>query len=307
MPLTAWFSDAFPDQHNEFGLIPRNSRVDKNRPGFGITHSELMAKHNSLMPLPYVPIIEAKMKNEYPFATLFAVTKGVTPQMIEDFLRTDDGKYKKILVTPESFHKVITAAKNFGAEWLFKNFFCYIDEAHAYAIDNFRGAKFLTPLKYVAQFKKYGNLSFGTATPYPFSNPVYRSMTEHVVRFDDTFGKISIMPHEDPKTVLHHLVKKTEMFPDKVFIMLNSVTGIGDFVNASGITDVAIFCSEDEKNMINLGLSAEYYTTEVGRDKFKKFNFFTCRYFEGFDLQGNVNDTIILVTDRHIPHNLSSI
>jgi hypothetical protein len=307
MPLTAWFSDAFPDQHNEFGLIPNNSTIDKNKTGFGITHSELMAKRNSLLHLPYVPIIEEKMKNEYPLATLFAVTKGITPKMVEDFLKTDDGKYKKLLVTPESFHKVIIAAKSFDAEWLFKNFFSYYDEPHAYAIDSFRGAKFLTPLKYVAKFKKYGNLSFGTATPYPFSNPDYNSLTKHVVRFDDTFGKISIMPHEDPKTVLHHLVKKTEMFPDKVFIMLNSVTGIGDFVNASGITDVAILCSEEEKNMINLGESVKYYTTEVARDKFKKFNFFTCRYFDGFDLQGNVNDTIILVTDRHIPHTMVGI
>lgn len=307
MPLTAWFSDAFPDQHNEFGLIPCNSTIDKNKTGFGITHSELMAKRHSLLTLPGVPIINSKMESEYEFSTLFSVTKGVTPQMVEDFLKKDDGKYKKILVTPESFLKVITAAKSFGAEWLFREFFCYLDEAHAYAIDNFRGADFLTPLKYIAQFKKYRNLSFGTATPYPFSDPVYKSLTKHVVRFDDTFGKISIMPHEDPKTVLHHLVKNGNMFPDKVFIMFNSVTGIGDFVNALGITDVAIFCSEDEKNMLNLGDSAEYYTIEVGRDKFKKFNFFTCRYFEGFDLQGNVNDTIILVTDRHIPHTMVGI
>jgi len=307
MPLTAWFSDAFPDQHNEFGLIPSNSTIDKNKTGFGITYAELMAKRHSLLPLPYVPIIEGKASVQYGDNTLLAVTAGVTTDDVEAFLRKDDSTYKKILVTPEGFHKVIQAGLKLGGNWLFKHFFFYIDEIHAYAIDMFRGDEFLTPLRYAEKFEKYNNLALGSATPFPYSNPLFKRLASHAVQFTEKFGKISIMPHEDPKTVLNYLLTHLELFQGRVFVMYNSVTAIAEAAERAGLKDFSIFCRDDEKNMDNLGDLAQHFKSEVNETTLSKVNFFTCRYYEGFDIGGKITDSIILVTDTSVPHSLVSI
>ncbi|WP_276345624.1 hypothetical protein [Daejeonella sp. JGW-45] len=307
LPIASWFSHALPDQFNDFGLIPDNSNVDKNKTGFGITFAEMMAKRHSLLPLPYVPIIEGKASMEYGDNTIIAVTAGVTTEDVEAFLRKDDGTFKKILVTPEGFHKVITAGLTLGGSWLYKNFFCYIDEMHAYAIDMFRGDAFLTPLRYAEKFAKYNNLAFGSATPYPYSNPLFKKLANYAVSFTEKFGKISIMPHDDPKTVLHHLLTHLEKFQGRVFIMYNSVTAIAEAAERAGLTDFSIFCRDDEKNMTNLGDLAPHFKSEVNKETIKRVNFFTCRYYEGFDIEGKITDSIILVTDTSVPHSLVGI
>ncbi len=307
LPIASWFSHAFPDLFNEFGLIPDNSNIDKNKTGFGITYAELMAKRNSLLPLPYVPIIEGKALVVYGDNTILAVTAGVTTEEVEAFLRKNDGTFKKILVTPEGFHKVITAGLKLGGSWLYKHFLCYIDEMHAYAIDMFRGDAFLTPLRYAEKFAKYNNLAFGSATPYPYSNPLFKKLATYAVRFTEKFGKISLIPHEDPKAVLHHLLTHLEKFQGRVFIMYNSVTAIAEAAERAGLKDFSIFCRDDENNITNLGDLATHFKNEVNAHTISRVNFFTCRYYEGFDIDGQITDTIILVTDTTIPHSLVGI
>ncbi|NEU09802.1 hypothetical protein GZH53_15855 [Flavihumibacter sp. R14] len=303
LPLTAGFKDAFPDKNNPDGLIPNNSVVDKGKPGFGLTYSEFRSLRHSIMTIPYLPIIDDKVTEHADFSP-FKVAERVTPADVAEYLANAEIQFKKLVVTPEGFWKIIEAAKSLGIEdTLYDDFFCFLDECHCYACDMFR-EDILTPFKYFWSFK---NKAMGSATPYPSSNPKFKELTYYKIEFDQKLGKISLVVDDDPKSALHYVLTHPESYPGNVFIFYNSVTAIGNAIATAGITDVNIYCRDDEKNMINLEEASLYYQSDTNAAQFKKFNFFTCRYNEGWDLRGEPLDTMVLVTDESIPHSIVGI
>lgn len=303
LPLAARFKDAFPDTKNHNGLIPDNAIINKGKTGFGITYSEFRANRHSIIAVPQTPIIEDKV-DEHSDRNPLAVMQGVTIDSIAQYLECKQVRYKKIAVTPESFWKIVEAAKSIGKEqWLYDEFFCFLDECHCYACDAFR-EDILTPFRYFWSFR---NKALGSATPYPFSDPRFQTLTHYKIRFEEKFGVINIVHDKDPKAVLNYYLTHPELFPGKVFIFYNSVTSIGQAVRSSGIQDVNIYCRDDEKNLENLEEAHVHFQRTTKEGSFKKFNFFSCRYNEGWDLRDDPSATIILITDTSIPHSLVGI
>jgi hypothetical protein len=307
LPITATFKTTFPDKQNPNGLIPNNSILDKGFfLGFGLTYSEFRAKRHSLITIPYTPAIEDKYIEHRDMCPLKVYGDFTNKQReeIKTYLLNDEIKYKKIAVTPESFWKVITVAKEIGKEqWLYDEFFCFLDEFHCYACDAFR-EDILTPFTY---FWKFNKKAMGSATPYPFSDPKFKKLDYYKLRFTESLGTVKIVHEEQPLEVLRYLLEHPELFPGKVHIFFGSVTSTGKLINDLGLTDVRAFCRNEESNMENLGEAAKYFRDSIRGADFAKFNFYTGRYNEGCDLRDDSSATMILVTDVNIPNSMVGI
>jgi hypothetical protein len=294
------FNVAFP------GGVPANSDVDKSKTALGITYSEMKAKRHSILAFPSVAIIEDKCNSEeYAYIKPFKIIEDVTSEMIAlELLREDGYKYKKLLVTPDSFPKIIEAAKSIGRlQWLFDNFFCFLDESHCYANEAFRD-DILNPFKYIDRF---ASAAMGSATPFPYSHPRFKKFQKYKITFKEKFGVITLINDESPQAVMMHFLKNPDMFPGRVHIYFNSVTGTGNLINTSGITDVMVSCRLEDKNIVNLGEAEKYFIEHPTEKDFKKFNFYSSRYNEGWDLKDDSSATMILLTDTSIPHSMVGI
>lgn len=71
----------------------------------------------------------------------------------------------------------------------------------------------------------------------------------------------------------------------------------------AGAYDFTVCCANDKdgKNMKTLGIYAVHFVEEPSTATYKKVNFYTCKYFEGWDLFDK-DATAILVTDVHKQH-----
>lgn len=296
--LTDKFNQAFPDQR-----IP-NGIIDKTKTRLGISYTAFHDKRHSIIVIPGQAIIEDAI-TAYPELMLFPVMDGVTSEDVAVYLQSD-ARYKRIVITPESFGKIVSAASRIKKkQWLFNEFFLYLDEFHCYASEAFR-KDILIPFEddCVWRFK---NRAFGSATPFEYSDPRFAKEQMYKMLYKEKFGKITIVNDANPKAALNYMLMHPEMFPGKVYIFFNSVTEIGETIRATGITDVNVYCRYEEKNMENLEGASIYFKYQPMEDEYKKFNFFSCRYNEGWDLKDDETATLILVTDVHIPHSLIGI
>ncbi|WP_423147008.1 hypothetical protein [Rubrolithibacter danxiaensis] len=306
LKLTDRFENAFPDK-----LIPTNSNIDKGKTRVGMTHEEFHAKRSSFLVIPSVPIIEDKC-DEYPYLYTLQVKEGVTPEMIGDFLFNDTplqyieagNPYKKIVCTPESFPKVIAAATNKNKlQWLRDTFFLFLDESHCYATDAFR-EQILNPFP---EFWNFKSRAIGSATPFKFSDLRFQELQHYKFTYKEKFGRIKLIVNDNVQAALNYYLSRPELFPGNFHIFFNSVTECGQAVMASGITDVNIYCRDEEKNMINLDEAKVYFKHRPIEGEYKKFNFYSVRYNEGWGLKDDSNATLILVTDIAVPHSLIGI
>jgi hypothetical protein len=231
--------------------------------------------------------------------------EGVTSDDVAVYLQSN-AEYKRLVTTPESFGKIISAAIKIGKlKWLFEEVFLYHDEYHCYASDAFR-KDILTPFNNDWAWR-FANYAFGSATPFDYSDPRFAKLSRYKLIYREKFGMITIVNNSNPKAALHYMLMHPEMFPGKVYIFFNSVTEIGEAVRSANITDLNIYCRQDERNMVNLDDASIYFKYQPLKDEYKKFNFFSCRYNEGWDLKDDDSATLILVTDVCIPHSLIGI
>lgn len=82
-----------------------NTIYFKTLPNIGATRLELMSKRNSIVIEPNVPVIKGKKAKG-----ILSIYEKVGIDEIVNYLLSNH-QYKKILVTPESFYKLLMAAK----------------------------------------------------------------------------------------------------------------------------------------------------------------------------------------------------
>jgi len=297
MEANETIKDKFPD-----GLIPNNSNIDKTRTGNGLTTAELLAERHSIIVNPQVNTIAAKKD--------FCINHGINVHAIysgegkclAEFLKTNQPK-KKIFVTPESFPLIITAAKKADVlQYLYDNFFCLLDESHCFASEKFREG-ILRPFKYFFNFK---NKSMGSATPFPYTDPRILGLRNYKMIYGDPIGKIQIIHGNKPQEVLCEMIKNWD-FKGNVHIFFNTVTSCGNIIRASGITNFNIYCVPSERNEINLHELKNRIVDKPVECHYAKFNFYSCRYVEGWDMYDDENATMIFVTDISVKHSLMNI
>ena len=283
-----WLLDAL--KRIGHSMIPSNCILNKKLTGLGATHSEIHSKRSSIIIEPNVPVILGKLDNN---DNLEAVYAKCTPYNLKRYLQMDI-EYKKIITTPESFHKIRKAAVELNID-IFKTFFCLFDECEKITQDIDYRRKISQP---IYDFFKFEQKAFVSATPLPMSHPEF-------VKQD--FQMININPNFNYKKDLTLIVtnsyyKRLRIVLDNlrdskhICIFFNVTDGINDLINNLGIVDYKIFCSEDSVNKLNKrGILQAYSNIDY---PLAKYNFFTCRFYSALDIRlGKHKPDIVMLTD----------
>lgn len=284
--------------------IPLNAIFHKGRCGIGGTTMEILQDRHSIIVVPTTPSIIGKNR-EFPFILPVMGDEQTNyetkVQRIIEKLQSGE-KNIKIMTTPDSFECIIDAANRINRlDWLYEEFFLLLDECHSFITEAFR-KKITIPFRYLWHFKSKCLIS---ATPIKFSDPRFAVLDEHEIKITEKLGTIELIETEDINGVIHFILSNPDKFPANVHIFYNSVAQLSDRVRKAfqevGALDCNIYCSKSDENFRKLGSVAGLFKDEPIDGGYKKFNIYTSKYFEAFDLK-DPNATIILITDVNAKH-----
>lgn len=283
-----WLLDAL--KRVGYKMIPTNTILDKTLTGLGATHSEIHSKRNSIIIEPNVPVILGKLNDN---DNLEAVYEKCTPYSIKQYLKMDI-PYKKIITTPESFHKIRKAAMELNIN-IYKDYFCLFDECEKLTQDIEYRRKISQP---IYDFFKFEQKAFVSATPLKMSHPEFERQG---------FQQIQIVPDYDYKKDLELVVtnsyyKRLRIVLDNlkdskhICIFFNVTDGIADLIDNLGATDYKVFCSQQSVNKLKKrGIVNAYSQIDY---PLAKYNFFTCRFYSALDIRiDRYKPDILMLTD----------
>ncbi|MGM9476497.1 DEAD/DEAH box helicase family protein [Pedobacter sp. GSP4] len=280
-----------------FDILPSNAIINKGRCGIGGTYLEVViAKRNSIIIVPTNAIIDNKcydsngnLKDSYFVAR--GKTRDFNFTELREFM-LDNSKFKKVFCTPESLRKIITCG--FPTDELYRDWFILFDEAHATITDAYR-KNMLDAFNFFFNFRNKAMIS---ATPYDFSIPQIQFFDTYTIGFTTAINNVEVVSTANVITKLYQYLKELQQFPHRVHIFLNAVKGITDIIKMANLKDCSIFCKDDKENRETLE-ELQVYFKDIPQDTtFSKFNFYTTKYFEGWDLH-DANATTIVVSDIH--------
>lgn len=274
-------------------MIPSHAIIHKELPGLGATWYEISCKRHSIIIESNVPVILGK-KKQFGKA-IMAIKEGVSSEDIQEYLE-NDVEYKKLISTPESFHKIKKAVEGAGFDY-YKDFFFLFDECEKIIQDvDYRGDITL-PLN---DFFKFERKSFISATTLEPSDSRFKKQNFTFYKIKPTFNYRQPLTFLSTNNVFITLKKFIQENPrERYFIFFNITNGIGEIIKQLDVMeDSTVFCSEESQRKLRENKFRNVYTT-IGAE-FKKFNFFTCRFYSAVDIEkklyGN-NPTIIMLTD----------
>ncbi|MGJ1366319.1 hypothetical protein [Sphingobacterium spiritivorum] len=279
-------------------FIPTNSILFKNITGIGATTLELEAKRHSIIVEPNSPVIIGKQK-KYPKA--FAVKYNVGRTDIIKYLKNDSIEFKKIIVTPESFNKVMKAFKILKRD-VYKEFFLLFDECEKVSKDVKFRPSIILPMEDFFQFE---NKAFVSATPIIPTDPRFENQGFKIYNivpdYDISHNIIRYNTNNSIDTLMELLEKDNT--GNRHFIFLNNVNAITTIIQRmNSHKSSSIFCSETTA----MKLRREKYNhvgTSIDESKFSKYTFFTSRYFSAVDIDLEENVNIYTISDVNISLN----
>lgn len=269
--------------------------------GCGFTTLELKANRNSIIIEPNKPVIQNKRDkmngNNKHKLKVRAVIEGVSIEDIMDYLSSDT-EHKKIITTPESFYKVVSAFTNLGRlDEMYLDFFILIDECERVVQDVGYRTDIIMPIEHFFKFKGKAMVS---ATPIIPSDPRFKQHKFRMVEIKEIgFKKQSINVISTNNTILSfaELVKKNQN--EKFFVFLNSTHSIFTIMEYMAVhKESEVFCSEDSKGKLEENGFKQVKCLIDTKEKFaKRFNFFTSRFNSAVDMEGIERPFIVIITD----------
>lgn len=272
--------------------IPTNCILSKRIPGCGATTLELRAKHNSIILVPNVPVINSKCQKD---KNVLGVYEKIDEQKIVEYLKSH--QQYKIMTTPESFPKVKNACELCGLN-IYTDFFLLDDECHQLVKDVDYRADIVLPMD---DFFKFERKALVSATPIAFSDPRFKDfITIEVCANYDYQQKIQVIhTYSIAKTVREY----QESYKDnKVCIFFNSVDGIYSLMEQLDILDDAtVYCAPKSR----FKLKSEHGFTNAydvwSANTMKQYNFFTGRFYTAFDLElEHEKPDLLMITDPYL-------
>ena len=223
----------------EDNKIGTNTILCKTLTGLGATYSEIKAPRHSIIIEPNRPVITGKCKDpEHKNDNLFGVYQGIFTDDIIEYIEDSDGKFLKIMTTPESFHKVEEALKATNIEIRFQCFLLF-DECHKIVKDSDFRETISLPMDL---FFECENKALVSATPIEFSDP----------RFEN-FEMVKIIPDFDfskdlalliTNNVLQSVKETLETLDGNAFIFCNSTDMIYNLMKQLDLfEESSVFCS----------------------------------------------------------------
>lgn len=274
--------------------IPSNVILLKAIPGLGATHLETYITNRNVIILePNVPVIRGKKRRG-----ILGVYEGVCIQDIVAYLSNPEFKYKKILVTPESFYKVKEAAQLVGIN-IYNDYFLLFDECDRTAKDVDFRERIIEPMD---DFFKFKSKAFISATAMMPSDPRFAQQQ---------FTQLVLVPQYDiakklklvlTNNVINAFKQTIAPIPeqDKICVFFNTTLGIATLIDQLGIKEeCAVFCSKEKMTDLRAsGIANAHEHIDV--DKMKKYNFFTSRFYAAVDIiMENETPHVFMLTDLH--------
>lgn len=272
--------------------IPTNCILSKRIPGCGATTLELRTKHNSIILVPNVPVINSKCQKD---KNVLGVYEKIDEQKIVEYLKSH--QQYKIMTTPESFPKVKNACKLCGLN-IYRDFFLLDDECHQLVKDVDYREDIVKPMD---DFFKFERKALVSATPIGFSDPRFKNFKTIEVCADyDYRQKIQVIhTYSIAKTVREY---KENHKDNKVCIFFNSVDGIYSLMNQLNmLNNATVYCAPKSR----FKLKSEHGFTNAydvwSADTMKQYNFFTGRFYTAFDLElEHEKPDLLMITDPHL-------
>ena len=283
-----WLLDAL--KRIGHSMIPSNTILNKTLTGLGATHSEIHSKRSSIIIEPNVPVILGKLnENE----NLEAVYAKCTPHNLKNYLQMDI-EYKKIITTPESFHKIRKAAGELNIN-IYSLFFCLFDECEKITQDIDYRRKISQP---IYDFFKFEQKAFVSATPLAMSHPEFDNQDFQMIKIKPDFEYKKDLTLIVTNSYYKRLGLVLDSLRDSkhICIFFNVTDGISALIDNLGIRDYKVFCSEESvKKLRERGMSEAYSQIHY---PLAKYNFFTCRFYSALDIRiGRYKPDIIMLTD----------
>lgn len=284
-----WLLDAL--KRIGHSMIPTNCILNKTLTGLGATHSEIHSKRSSIIIEPNVPVILGKLDEN---DTLEAVYAKCTPYNLKKYLQMDI-QFKKIITTPESFHKIRKAAEELGIN-IYKTFFCLFDECEKVTQDIDYRRKISQP---IYDFFRFEQKAFVSATPLPMSHPDFERQGFQMVKVEPSFDYRKDLTLIVTNSYYECLRRVLDSLKDSkhICIFFNVTDGITELISNLGIADYKVFCSEDSvKKLMKRGMMQAYSQIDY---PLARYNFFTCRFYSALDIRiGKYKPDIIMLTDH---------
>lgn len=293
-------------EKNKFGgLIPSNYFINKVRPIFGATHCELNALRNSIIIVGYISVMEVKQNDaeKYPICI---VNGNIKDEEIIDYILDVQNSFNKIMVTPESFGRLINILKRIDKDYREKYFLLY-DECEKLVQHGIFRPKLQLPLD---EFFKFQRKTLITATPLIPSDPRFETERFRLLEFIPIFNyrkDLKLITTTNLRTSFRNQLK---LYRDNrpVFIFTNCKKSILYGTQLEKIkSDYKVFCAEDLDKDFFQEEGVENVEYSVKHQQYAKYNFFTSRFFSAVDmyLPRNVKPHIIILTD--LPNGRHSI
>lgn len=284
-----YMSDLYPDG------LPSNAIIDKTLTAKGATTCELddrYAKRNSIIIEPNVPVIDGKQV-KYPNS--LGVREGITDNDVKKYLLNRSIRYKKIIVTPESYSKVKRVAEHIKVN-LFEDFFLLIDECEKVVQDAGFRPDIILPF---FDFFSFDNKALISATPL---FPTLKGFTNH------SFSYIKIVPTFDYKknlsligtnNVQQEFLNQISLNDNKKAIFLNSPDYAKALIEKADIRNRSkIYCSNKDNAIRKLHEDGyEASDSFMSGEILEQYSFFTSRFYSAVDLDTPDKPDIIMVTD----------
>lgn len=282
-------------------VIPSNVILNKTITGIGATYTEIKAMRNSIIVEPNRPVIKGKCAQaKHKDDNLKGVYQGVFQKDIVKYLEKTkkNGKYIKIMTTPESFQKVIDALEEMDIDLRYDCFLLF-DECEKITKDCDYRNDITLPMDL---FFECQNKAMVSATPITdLSDPRFNS-----------FKHIMIDPMDDYRigqnlyTTNNVLQLTKEMMPEfldsgkPIFIFVNSTDMIDALMKKLELTEQsAVFCSEKSVDKLKgIGFKRAYEDWDA--DKMMKINWMTSRFYSALDIELDEQPNVLMITDVFI-------
>ena len=280
--------------------IPTNTILYKKLTGLGATYGEITAKRNSIIIEPNVPVIIGKCNDpKHKDDNLFGVYEGVYTDDIVNYLEKSKKKYYKILTTPESFQKVKDAFEELEMS-AHCSCFLLFDECHKLVKDADYRNNITLPID---DFFKFDQKTLVSATPIELNDPRFKEQNFKMIEIQPTFDyKKELWLHHTNntlqalKTVLSKLDNE-EAAPLPICVFINSTDIIYSLMKQLDLLeDSAVFCAPKSVDKLKKNRFCNVYE-EWNKDKMKRYNFFTSRFFNAVDMELEEQPHVIMLTD----------
>lgn len=282
--------------------VPSKIILDKCLPNIGATTLEINSNRHSIIVEPNVPVIqgkEAQHNQNEPYKKVMGVYEGVTVKDIVVYL-AGSTPFKKIITTPESFSKVKEALE-LSRFNMYSDFFLLFDECERIIQDCSYRKNITLPLEDFFKFKKQAMIS---ATPLAPSDPRFGKYKFKHVKIQPDFDYQQPLKLVISNSLITSLTKYISTHQsDNYFIFLNSTDVIASLIEALGIKDEAsIYCAKESVYKLKIN---NFPNSHERLTDFKKYNFFTSRFFSAVDIKLDYKPTVIMLTDTaHAFHSI---